>query len=139
MTEAPARQFARAAASVPEARRYVARALAGLPADVRERARLLVSELATNALLYSPGGFKVSAVYRPHDGVVRVQVTDFGDGEPRLARARATDEHGRGLQLVAAFSDHWGVDKHSGAPGKTVWFELLTNQPGRGPSQLAAP
>ncbi|MER5470443.1 ATP-binding protein [Streptomyces sp. NPDC002685] len=44
----------------------------------------------------------------------------------RLPRARATDpgaERGRGLLLVAALADRWGVTPGP-APRKTVWAEL---------------
>lgn len=113
-----------------EARRFVAKALVRLPPDISERARLLVSELATNALLYSTGSFRVSATYSARDRFVRVGVTDDGAGDPRVDRPGSTDEHGRGLQLVAAFSDRWWVERLARVPGKTVWFELLSAGPG---------
>ena len=40
------------------------------------------SELATNALLYSAGSFKVSANYLPGQKFVRIGVTDLGGGSP---------------------------------------------------------
>ncbi|MEW2632530.1 hypothetical protein AB0903_12930 [Streptomyces sp. NPDC048389] len=36
----------------------------------------------------------------------------------------ADDESGRGLALLDAFVDQWGVDITHGRPGKTVWFEV---------------
>ncbi len=112
-----------------DARQFVAKALSRLPPDICEKARLLVSELATNALLYSGGNFKVSATYSSAEQVVRMGVTDGGGGEPRLDRPGITEEHGRGLQLVAAFADRWWVEKLARVPGKTVWFELLADGP----------
>jgi len=110
---------------VSDARQFVANVLNRMPPEISERARLLVSELATNALLYSAGSFKVSADYLPDEKIVRIGVTDLGGGEPRVDRPNDTEEHGRGLQLVAAFSDRWWVEKLALVPGKTVWFELL--------------
>jgi anti-sigma regulatory factor (Ser/Thr protein kinase) len=124
---------------VHDARQFVSKALNRLPPEISERARLLVSELATNALLYSAGSFKVSATYLREEKMVRVGVTDDGSGEPRVNRPDRTAEHGRGLQLVAAFSDRWWVEKLARVPGKTVWFELLSVGPPEGPLGGAGP
>jgi anti-sigma regulatory factor (Ser/Thr protein kinase) len=129
-----ARSFPHRAASVSDARQFVAKALSRLPPEISERARLLVSELATNALLYSAGSFKVSATYSSEERVVRIGVTDRGGGEPRVDRPDSTEEHGRGLQLVAAFSDRWWIERLARVPGKTVWFELLPR--GRAPIKV---
>lgn len=50
----------------------------------------------------------------------RIEVHDSGGGTPRIPDAR--DEGGRGLLLVAALSDSWGVGKRD--PGKVVWAEF---------------
>ncbi len=121
----PVRSFPHRATSVSDARQFVAKVLSRLPPEINERARLLVSELATNALLHSVGTFKVSATYLADEKMVRIGVTDRGGGEPRVDRPDDTEEHGRGLQLVAAFSDRWWVEKLARVPGKMVWFELL--------------
>ncbi|MGH9105732.1 MAG: ATP-binding protein [Acidimicrobiales bacterium] len=116
--------FPHTSGSVHEARRFVAQALARTAPEAAETARLLVSELATNALVHSSGPFEVLAVYSPKAHVVRVAVSDASDGVPRVEHPGPSSEHGRGLQLVAAFSDRWGVDRRRRRPGKTVWFEL---------------
>jgi anti-sigma regulatory factor (Ser/Thr protein kinase) len=131
----PVLSFPHRTASVFDARQFVAKALTRLPPEISDLARLLVSELATNALLHSPGSFEVSATYSPRERLVRIGVTDGGGGEPRVAHPDATEEHGRGLQLVAAFSDRWWVERLARVPGKTVWFELLL----RGPAPVQAP
>jgi anti-sigma regulatory factor (Ser/Thr protein kinase) len=81
---------------------------------------LCVSELATNALVHGvpPGrGFLLRVRY---DGdVLRVELHDSGPGEPRIPDD--ADGGGRGLLLVAALSDKWGVQPRS--PGKAVWCE----------------
>ncbi|MCU1489367.1 MAG: ATPase [Acidimicrobiaceae bacterium] len=119
------RSFSHSSASIREARRFATGVLAQLPTELSETASLLVSELATNALLYGPGGFEIAVEYRPEVGSVRIGVSDPGEGELRVERPEVTEEHGRGLQLLDALSDRWGVDRVPGVPGKTVWFELM--------------
>ncbi|MEU0226250.1 ATP-binding protein [Streptomyces sp. NPDC006284] len=92
----------------------------------------VVAELAANAVLHGrvPGrDFRLALRLRP-DGVLRVEVTDArGDRVPRTHAPVVEDaEHGRGLRIVAAYADRWGVDVGP-APAKTVWAEW---SPGRG-------
>ncbi|MCZ0970700.1 ATP-binding protein [Streptomyces albulus] len=87
---------------------------------------LCVSELATNAVLHGvpPGrGYRLWLALGAEDGVLRVEVHDSGDGEPRVPeRGGAEDaEWGRGLLLVSALADAWGVEER--VPGKIVWCE----------------
>ncbi|MFJ9617094.1 ATP-binding protein [Streptomyces noursei] len=118
--------FLRRRRSVPAARRFAGRVLDDWGLTGRAAARsgdvvLCVSELATNALVHGvpPGrGYLVRLGY---DGqVLRVEVHDSGPGVPRIADA--IDEGGRGLLLVAALSDKWGVGERY--PGKVVWCEF---------------
>ena len=92
---------------------------AGLDA-LTDTAALLVSEVATNALVHGSGEVRVEA--HAADGALRVEVRD---DEPRLRQQRAAgalDEGGRGLALLEALATAWGTDGRS--DGKTVWFEL---------------
>ncbi|MEU5400704.1 ATP-binding protein [Streptomyces sp. NPDC005963] len=60
---------------------------------------------------------------------VLVQVHDDRPGGlPAPADPRADAEHGRGLTLIEACSDAWGVVPRGGprSRGKTVWFVVLT-------------
>ncbi|MFE1172587.1 ATP-binding protein [Streptomyces sp. NPDC058773] len=82
-------------------------------------ATLLTSELVTNALVHAEGGAVVTA--RVSDRL-RVEVRDFVPGRPE-PRAPTTDgTSGRGLMLVRALADAWGIRTES--IGKSVWFEL---------------
>lgn len=119
----PQRSFPFENRSVADARQYVGAELHGLPDSQRETAQLLVSELATNALLHSEQRFEVT-VDVTSDGRARIAVTDAGDGDPHLASPGVMEEHGRGLRLVDAFADRWGVDHAPDGHGKTVWFEM---------------
>ncbi|WP_343243875.1 ATP-binding protein [Streptomyces sp. SID13726] len=85
---------------------------------------LCVSELATNALLH---GVPPNRCFRlvldlTADGVLRVEVHDSGPGELRIPDADPDSENGRGLLLVAALADDWGVRERE--PGKVVWCEF---------------
>ncbi|MBW8826122.1 MAG: ATP-binding protein [Acidobacteria bacterium] len=110
-------------ASVPAARAFAEEALGefGAGEGTTERARLLVSELATNVVLHAHTNMRLS-VRRCRHGV-RVEVRD--DIPVRLPRPREPDPmsvHGRGLVLVEALSDAWGVNGNT--RGKTIWFEV---------------
>lgn len=114
-----ARGFLRSAGSVGKARDFVASAV-----GVGERAediRVCVSELATNALLHgTPRGREFRVRVAVDEGAVRIEVHDAGDALPRLLTPAETDDRGRGLQLVDALADDWGVSDRPGI-GKVVW------------------
>ncbi|MER5729638.1 ATP-binding protein [Streptomyces sp. NPDC002138] len=124
----PARHFAVRLPATPRGARR-ARLLAveriaawGLPT---EGAALVVAELAANAVTHGrvPGrGFRV--VLALGRGVLRIEVVDTrGDRSPGIRDADGCAETGRGLVLVAAIADRWGVDPGP-APCKAVWAEL---------------
>jgi anti-sigma regulatory factor (Ser/Thr protein kinase) len=115
--------FPNATVSVAAARRFVAGALAAEPSGVRERAELIVSELATNAVRHARSGFSVGV--EESAGAVRVEVTDAGVGEPRTRAPEPLEPSGRGLVIVGAMADDWGVTERR--VGKTVWFSLRRN------------
>jgi hypothetical protein len=108
-----------------EARLEVTRWLNGLvPHHVRDDARLLISELVTNALhagLAADTPLWISG--RLNHGVVWLQVGNPGrastiaqsDPAPRLYG-------GSGLQLVEMVAARWGVNRSADT---RVWFELL--------------
>ncbi|MER6123431.1 ATP-binding protein [Streptomyces sp. NPDC001795] len=94
----------------------------GLPLD---RASQVVAELAANAITHGrvPGRDFRLTLYVVAD-TLRIEVTDTrGDRLPERRRPPLDAESGRGLVLVDALADRWGV-----APGphprKTVWAEL---------------
>lgn len=113
--------------SVSAARRFVEGVLREWGDErAAEGAGLVVTELATNAVIHARGTF--SASVRRSDDVVRVAVTDTSP-RPPVARSRSDQATtGRGLRLVAAFAEEWGVDRHPG--GKTVWA-MFRGIPGR--------
>ncbi|MEU9008398.1 ATP-binding protein [Streptomyces sp. NPDC048479] len=83
--------------------------------------RLCASELATNAVLHgAPAGGQVLVRVEMHATVLRIEVHDGGNGRPEKRETRDTADDGRGLLLVSAVADHWGVEERQG-PGKCVW------------------
>lgn len=81
---------------------------------------LLVSEVATNALVHGDGEVRVR-VLATSTGV-RVEVVDGSATMPEKRQAGAADEGGRGVALVEALSTAWGSQPRT--HGKCVWFEL---------------
>ncbi|MGI5376299.1 ATP-binding protein [Streptomyces sp. CA-251387] len=102
----------------------------GLPLDP---AAHVVAELAANAVTHGriPGRDFLLLLYVVGD-TVRIEVTDTrADRLPHPERPTPDAESGRGLAIVEALADRWGV-----APGlpprKTVWAEVdLSPEPGK--------
>lgn len=104
------------------ARRFVTQTLrAWNLGRVLDDALLIASELATNAVTHaeSPCRLRLSLT----DTSLRIDVTDTGQGTPEPQPESFTEEHGRGLHLVAALTTAWGLDVIPGE-GKVVWAEL---------------
>ncbi|MFC8097570.1 ATP-binding protein [Streptomyces sp. NPDC057363] len=94
-------------------------------ADLSDAVELGVTELLANVVRHVPDRRCTLVLLRRADGGgVRVEVAD---GSPRLpvAAGRVSDdsESGRGLVLLDAVVDKWGVGSGPG-DGKTVWFEV---------------
>ncbi|MGY0066486.1 ATP-binding protein [Streptomyces sp. QTS137] len=105
----------------------------GSPAS--DTVALVVAELAANAVLHGrvPGrNFELRLAYDRTAGLVRVEVSDTHPGHPELTeptgRPAADADGGRGLFLVEAVADRWGVAGRTG-PGKTVWAECAVRVP----------
>ncbi|MEU1372591.1 ATP-binding protein [Streptomyces triculaminicus] len=132
--------------AVAEVRAELRALLAGWGGPGRaETAELLTSELVTNALVHTDGGAVVSARFDGGPaalatGRLRVEVRDFLARHPRAPTPGARAENGtgppagqeaatsgRGLSLVHALADGWGVRAHG--VGKAVWFELDAQEP----------
>ncbi|MFE6361607.1 ATP-binding protein [Streptomyces sp. NPDC057806] len=103
----------------------------GLPLDP---AANIVAELANNAATHGrvPGRNFQLLLYVVGD-TLRIEVTDtLGDWlphpQPTTADTADTAESGRGLILVTALADRWGVTRHL-PPRKTVWAEVELASP----------
>jgi histidine kinase-like protein len=105
------------------ARRFVTSLLGCRPYDDRapaDDAQLVVSELATNAVVQAGSPFSVSVRY---DGsAIRIAVHDWNPMLPLVRGGGRTAVSGRGLHLVSMLARDWGVE--TSPDGKTVWAEL---------------
>ena len=122
------RTFALNRNSVAASRQFVGDAVGDLPKDVRDAAILMMSELATNAIVHAATGFEV--VVDRSENSLRVAVTDVGGGKPELQSPRSSEAHGRGLQIVHQLSDEWGMIDNDDHSGKTVWYTVRLDRTG---------
>ncbi|MET8684373.1 ATP-binding protein [Streptomyces sp. NPDC004732] len=127
-------------ASVPAARKYVSRVLVewGLPGDaeVADTIRLIVSELATNAVQHTLGQsptFTVD-VELERDEHLRIGVTDSHPRYPKRLPAAVQQDNGRGMVIIRWLTAECG-GRLSVSPtdegGKTVWIALPWRAPVR--------
>ncbi len=142
------RTFGPAAASVAAARRFVSECLEQWDLGTSVwTAQLLLSELATNAVLHAGGsGYTVGVEVLP-DGSVRLTLADESPRPPRLRQYGTSATTGRGVALVDELARGWGVEPRPG--GKVVWCEIDAepsrlhlvrgeDEPGDGPPDLDA-
>jgi serine/threonine-protein kinase RsbW len=97
-------------------------AASGVTGPQNQVVELLTAEVVANA-----------AVHGPADGTIRVRawtdarhayvsVSDDSSTSPVVRHPEPSDVSGRGMALVQALADDWGVEVGPG--GKTVWFSL---------------
>ncbi|MEU2976131.1 ATP-binding protein [Streptomyces hirsutus] len=118
-------------------RRVVALRLAawGLP-ELVDTARLCVSELVSNVLTHVGIGTPGLLVLSVNGADLRIEVHDPDTRAlPAVVLADAEAEGGRGMTLVDALADRWGVQLHE--DHKVTWCELATGStsPDDSPSQ----
>ncbi|MYR58980.1 ATP-binding protein [Streptomyces sp. SID625] len=120
-------------ASVAAARAYAVGTLTewGLPpdADAADTVRLIVSELATNAVEHTLGRSPTFTVHLvlDHDEQVRIGVTDSHPRFPRRLPAAVQQDNGRGMAIVRWLSAEYGGRvrvRPTREGGKTVSVEL---------------
>lgn len=95
-------------------------ALSALPLDdeLRQRATLVLSELATNAVLHAGSPFVVR-VWSTGESV-RLEVEDSSPRLPMITHESTMS--GRGLSIVEALSRSWGAERRG--TGKVVWADV---------------
>jgi anti-sigma regulatory factor (Ser/Thr protein kinase) len=89
-------------------------------AELTDAAELALTELLANVVRHVPGR-RCSLLILRRDAGVRVEIGDPDPRPPVVRDPDEWDEGGRGLLLVEAVTDRWGVCPSG--PGKTVWFE----------------
>lgn len=105
-----------------EARTRVGMACAGWATVLVDRAKLLVSELVTNALNHCSGDIELRIFRSPR--LLRVEVGDTCAKALPALRHDLEAEHGRGLLIVSTLATSWGACPGATPGTKTVWFEL---------------
>jgi anti-sigma regulatory factor (Ser/Thr protein kinase) len=110
-------------ASVPRARRLVLDLLRswGAPHD-HDDAALLVTELVANVIDHAGGAASLTVELALSDRWLRISVADGSSVLPVVRELSAERSRGRGLRVVRAIADRWGVEERHG--GKRVWFDL---------------
>lgn len=113
--------------SVSKARRFVMDLLGewGVGEDIRDDVVLVVSELVTNAIVHT-ASVEVTCRFGVTEDSMYVAVADQGlDPVGPHVRTAPMSERGRGLQLVSALTENWGVMLDDGK-GRVVWAVFRT-------------
>lgn len=85
---------------------------------------LVVNELVTNALLYSPGPCGLRGWIPESSAALRVEVIDpLPVALPPVTPRASSAVGGRGLVIVDLLVPRWGVELQAPV-GKVVWFEI---------------
>ncbi|WP_078917687.1 ATP-binding protein [Streptomyces sp. NRRL S-813] len=112
------------AAAAAAARRFAQHTLTDWAiAERLDDVRLCLSELVANAVVH--GGAEADAIlvrFSVSDHLLRLEVHDSAAALPEQNLPADDAESGRGLLLVAACADAWGVEPHPGH--KAVWAEF---------------
>jgi anti-sigma regulatory factor (Ser/Thr protein kinase) len=91
------------------------------PHDLDDAA-LLVSELISNVVDHAHSEVVLTLEVTLAGDSLHISVADGSSIRPVVRELREDRPRGRGLQLVEAIAERWGVEDHHG--GKRVWFEL---------------
>ncbi|MEU6356797.1 ATP-binding protein [Streptomyces sp. NPDC047072] len=96
--------------------------------DISDQAQLCVSELVSNVINHVGAGTPATLKVSMNGTRVRIEVHDPDTRAlPTLLDATPDAEFGRGMALVGAVSDRWGVQLQ--ADRKVTWCELQTGLP----------
>jgi anti-sigma regulatory factor (Ser/Thr protein kinase) len=117
-----AAEFAVERASPGRARRLALSALSewGCSPSLLQDAAVVVSELATNAVLHAASSFSLSVTLE--DSLLRIAVHDARPLSVTMHDGGLSPQPTHGLGLVEALSLRWGTE--GTAQGKAVWAEL---------------
>jgi anti-sigma regulatory factor (Ser/Thr protein kinase) len=91
-------------------------------AHLADLVELALSELATNVVRHVGVGTPATCTLEAQGEHLRLEMYDVSVRVPERREAVELGEAGRGLALVEAVSDAWGVSPMAG--GKRVWCEL---------------
>ena len=110
--------------TISQARQFLRAALDEWAVDGYDMAApQVLTELATNAALHARSAYTVHLRLEP--GALLVEVTDSSPVLPQQRHYGTGATTGRGIALVEALSDTWGVQ--SSPTGKTVWCRVSSD------------
>ncbi|MCT2591346.1 ATP-binding protein [Streptomyces sp. N2-109] len=89
-----------------------------------DRVALGVTELLANVHQHTGPDKRCTLELVLFQGRVTVSVRDYDPSPPRVRTSGALATSGRGLALVAAVSEAWGMRMRPDGSGKVVWFTL---------------
>ena len=120
---------------IAEARRHVTDHLTTTSSDLTDTetladVELIVSEMVTNSVQAAAAA--ISVVTTLHWDHLRIEVMDDAPGWPARRHVSAEDNSGRGLAIIAALTQDWGVTET--ADGKNVWVMMRLPEGTRTPS-----
>ncbi|MFJ3886223.1 ATP-binding protein [Streptomyces rubrogriseus] len=96
--------------------------------DLVDEAQLCVSELVANVITHVGVGTPTKLTVQLNGPFLRIEVHDpEARALPKVVAADFEAEGGRGMALVGAVADRWGVQLD--ADGKVTWCELATGLP----------
>lgn len=105
-----------------DARRAVSELRGAFAADILSDVQLLVSELVTNSVRHSGSRDPIHLRVWAKSRGLKVEIADGGVGFERArGGAGRESEGGRGLMILEALAERWGVSRDARA---RVWFEI---------------
>ncbi|KUL25296.1 ATP-binding protein [Actinoplanes awajinensis] len=90
--------------------------------DLYDDVDLVFTELISNAVRHG-GGLREAQLANNGDHL-RMVAADNDPRRPAVRPRRADQPHGRGMRLIEAIADSWGVHRHHTEVGKRVWVDL---------------
>jgi anti-sigma regulatory factor (Ser/Thr protein kinase) len=109
-------------AAAGEARRFIRSTATALDPDKLDDVLVLTSELVTNAVLHARTPFELGVTLT--DDAILICVGDGTRSTPQVQESSDGQENGRGIMLVRALADDWGIESSESRQGKVVWFLL---------------
>lgn len=101
--------------------------------EVSETVTLVVAELAANAVRHGRvRGRDIRVRLVLCEDVVRVEVADGRADRLPVLQELSDGEGGRGLLIVVALAERWGVEPREDGTYKTVWAEVSVPERLRG-------
>ncbi|MCG5216471.1 ATP-binding protein [Streptosporangium soli] len=104
----------------------------GVHAETIEEAKLITSEVATNAAKHvhpelRRAGFIHFCIYLSGD-TLRFEISDPDPRPPLLIRAAHDDEQYRGLIIVDGLAKDWGFEVAPSSIGKVIWWTQILSR-----------